>query len=68
MTGEERNRLDVIEAKVDTILLKLQYMEDQAKDHESRLRSTEKWKMSIPISMVLAIATILGAIVSRGAI
>jgi len=66
MTGEERSRLEVIEAKVDTILVKLAYIEKAASDHEDRLRSVERWKLSIPISMLLVAATIVGALVNRG--
>lgn len=65
MTGDERSRLDIIEAKVDTVLVKLSYIEKSAADHENRLRSVERWKMSIPITMLLALATILGGVVSR---
>lgn len=66
MNGDERSRLDVIEAKVDTVLTKLSYIEERAKDHEDRLRSVERWKLSIPISMLLAVATIAGAILGVG--
>ena len=65
MNGEERSRLDVIEAKVDTILLDLQYIKASADDHETRLRSVEKWKLSIPISMLLVAATVVGALVNK---
>lgn len=65
MTNDERSRLEVIEAKVDTILVKLDYIEKKDEDHEQRLRSVERWKLSIPISMLLALATILGGIVSH---
>ena len=66
MNGDERSRLDVIEAKVDTVLTKLSYIEERAKDHEDRLRSVERWKLSIPISMLLVVATIAGAILGVG--
>lgn len=65
MTGDERSRLDIIEAKVDTVLVKLSYIENAADDHEARLRSVERWKLSIPITMLLALATIFGGIVSK---
>lgn len=35
-------------------------------DHENRLRSVERWKLSIPISVLLAIATIIGAVIAKG--
>jgi hypothetical protein len=65
MNGEERSRLDVIEAKVDTILLDLKYIKTLADDHETRIRSVEKWKLSIPISVLLAIATVIGSLVHK---
>lgn len=65
MTEGERARLDVIEAKVDTIIIKLEYNERWSADHEIRLRSVEKWKLSIPISMLIVIATIVGSVISR---
>lgn len=36
------------------------------KDHEDRIRSTERWKLSIPVSALLAIATVVGAVIGRG--
>ena len=70
MNEPERNRLDVIEAKVDRLL---QFYEDpdfgvRAKlaDHESRIRSTERWKLSIPISALIALATVVGAAIGAG--
>ena len=59
MTSDERSRLDVIESKVDTILLKLSYMENQGSDHEIRMRSIERWKFSIPASLVAIIVTVI---------
>jgi hypothetical protein len=67
MTSEERSRLDVIEGKVDQILLMLTYMERSVHDHEERLRSVERWKMSIPITMLLTVATLVGAVL-RGVV
>jgi hypothetical protein len=70
MNEPERNRLDVIEAKVDRLL---QFYEDPdfgvrktLTDHEARIRSNERWKLSLPISALLAIATIIGAAVGAG--
>lgn len=65
MNGEERSRLDVIEAKIDVMNTKLDFLVESRKDHEGRLRSVEKWKMSVPMSMLLALATIIGAFISR---
>ena len=70
MNEPERNRLDVIEAKVDRLL---QFYEDpdfgvraKLSDHESRIRSTERWKLSIPISALIALATVVGAAIGAG--
>jgi len=65
MTNDERNRLDVIEGKIDLVLFRLGSLDAKAADHESRMRSLEKWKLSIPISVLLAIATIVGGVVAR---
>ena len=65
MNGEERSRLEVIEAKVDTVLVKLGYIEKTLEDHETRVRTVERWKLSFPVSILLAIATIAGGIVAR---
>lgn len=60
MTEGERNRLDVIESKLDSVLIKLTYIEKTGADHEERIRSVERWKLSVPISVLLAMATIVG--------
>lgn len=65
VNGDERSRLDVIEAKLDTVITKLVYVEDLSHDHEIRMRSVEKWKLSIPISMLLVAATVIGAILQK---
>lgn len=72
MTQNEVARLEVVEAKLDTLTSKVdqliiyhQYNERQATDHEQRIRSVERWKLSIPISMLLAIATIVGTMIGR---
>lgn len=66
MNGDERSRLDVIEAKLDTVLVKLDYIEKKGDDHEGRIRSVEKWKLSIPVSVLLAVATIVGVVLRGG--
>lgn len=60
MTNDERARLDVIEAKVDTLLVKFQYVEATVKDHENRVRSVEKWKMAVPASLIMALTAGIG--------
>lgn len=66
MNGYEKSRLDTIEAKVDQALLKLDFIQKALDDHESRLRSVERWKLSIPISMLLVAATVVGAALRGG--
>jgi hypothetical protein len=34
-------------------------------DHEQRMRSVERWKLSVPVSVLLALATIVGSIITR---
>lgn len=60
MTEIERARLDVIEAKIDVILVKLEYIEKQSDDHEMRMRSVEKWKWALPVTILVTVATIIG--------
>lgn len=63
MNGTERDRLDTIEAKVDTVIVKMEYVERMASDHEERIRACERWKLSIPVSALVALAALVGAIV-----
>lgn len=65
MNGHERSQLDVVEAKVDIAIVKLTYIEESLKDHESRLRSVERWKLSFPGSVLLAVAAVASAVLSR---
>ena len=72
-TSEERTQLEMIradmhliDAKVDRLLTFHEYELKQRDDHELRIRSVEKWKLSIPISMILAIATIVGVALGKG--
>ena len=69
MTEKERDRLDVLEAKVDRIIGILEDpdfgVRAMQKDHEGRIRSVERWKLSVPISGLLAVATFMGAVVAR---
>lgn len=70
MNGEDRNEIAVFRAEVlgwfSLVNAKLDQTIKTQADQEARLRSVERWKLSIPISMLLAIATIVGAIMSRG--
>lgn len=47
--GEQRLTNHSVEAIVQT-----------SRDHETRLRSVEKWKAAIPLSALLVIVTIVG--------
>lgn len=44
-------RLARIETKLDTIANRL------VEDHEERLRSLEKWRYSLPVALLLAVAS-----------
>ncbi len=33
---------------------------DELRDHETRIRSVERWKYGIPVSMLIAVVTALG--------
>jgi hypothetical protein len=63
MNGPERDRLDVIEGKIDLVLVKLEYVEKKADDHEGRLRSTEKWRYGLPASLLMAAVAFIAAII-----
>ena len=70
MDAQERLTLEALNAKVDRLL---QFYEDPdfgvrktLKDHEERIRSTERWKLSIPISALIALATVVGAAIGAG--
>jgi len=52
-----------LESKIEVLTVKFDTYVDSVKDHEARIRSVERWKLSIPISVLLAIATIVGALV-----
>lgn len=78
MDASDRSQLELLgvklNAKLDSIAESQRVFQDayakdqlaQAKvqdDVEKRLRSVERWKLSIPISVLLAMATVLGALV-----
>mgnify|MGYP001600836866 CR=1 FL=1 len=65
MTSEERSRIDVVEAKVDEALVHLRYIRESTKDHETRLRSLERWKYALPLSAIAALGSVLGLILGR---
>lgn len=60
MTEHDRDLIRVVEAKVDRVLTKLEYIEKRGDDHEKRLRSVERWKYSIPVGFLLAGAAFIG--------
>lgn len=63
MTETERNRLDIIEGKVDLVLFKLNYLETAGQDHEARVRSLEKWKYGIPAAVVSGVLAALAVLI-----
>lgn len=65
MTETERNRLDIIEGKVDLVLVKLNYLEAAGRDHETRVRSLEKWKYGIPAAAVSGVLAVLFGILVK---
>ena len=72
MTEPERIQLDALRAEInalrstiDKLSTQFDYVTKANEDHEQRLRSVERWKLSIPISVLLAIATIVGATIKR---
>lgn len=34
-------------------------------DHETRIRSVEKWKLSVPVSVLVALATVIGTLLGH---
>ena len=65
MTSAESSRLNVIESKVDTILVKLDYIEAAGNDHETRMRSLEKWTLSLTISGLIAAGAVIASAIVR---
>lgn len=65
----DRIQLEALRAEVrsqTSTLEKLSYQFEAAQtmlhDHETRIRSTEKWKYSVPVAALAALATVVGAI------
>lgn len=54
--GEIVRSLGRIEAKVDKV----------TDDHEARLRRAEKWVYALPPTFLLAVASLIAALVGRG--
>ena len=67
MTQNDRDLILRVESKVERLMDKVDSVRETQSDHERRLRSVERWKYSIPIGMVLAIGTIIGAVL-KGAV
>lgn len=63
MTQEDRDLILRVEAKLDRVIDRLDRIEDGMKDHESRIRSTERWKYSIPLGVIAGLAMIVGNII-----
>ena len=68
MTEPERIQLDALSAEVralrssvEKLSTQFEFVVKQGDDHEQRIRGVERWKLSIPISILLVIATIVGA-------
>lgn len=55
-------KVDVVEAKVDIMLTKFDYLEKRDEDHEVRIRANEKWRYMLPTSLLLAIASVAFAV------
>ena len=66
MNGQERSRLDVIESKIDLANQRLELMVKTLDDHEARIRSVERWKLSLPVSIILILASLGAALLGRG--
>lgn len=69
MDASDRTQLELfrIEVRGEFKLLneRMDRIVERGVDHEQRIRSVERWKLSIPISALLAIATIIGAVAGR---
>ncbi len=59
--GEVKTELALQRALLESIVV-------VQRDHEERVRSVERWKLSVPVSVLLAVATVIGAAISRGGI
>lgn len=59
-------KVDTLSARMDVLSVKFDAIIESQRDHEARIRSTERWKLSIPISVLLALATVVGGFIGRG--
>lgn len=66
MNGKEQLTLEAVNAKVDQVLRILDDpdfgVRPRMNDHEKRLRSMEKWKYSLPLGGLLALAAWAGGL------
>lgn len=76
MNGVERGELEALRAEVrlltstvDKLVTRFDAQSASQVDHESRLRSLERWKAALPLSTFVTMATLavgLFALLSRG--
>lgn len=54
-----------LEGKVDALHSERQQLQKVASDFEARLRSLEKWKYAIPVSVLVALAALGGSLIRK---
>jgi hypothetical protein len=66
MDRENEARIADLRGVVREQNLTIQALVRVQEDHEQRIRSTERWKLSIPVSVLLAVATVVGGFLGKG--
>lgn len=71
MNGDERTQLEVVLAEVRTVSAQVGILVERdardrevMKDHEVRLRRSEKWRYSLPAALIIAVVTSAATIVA----
>ena len=68
MDAVDRSELELLRVQMagkldrmtDAVHTLTEEQRDFARDHETRMRSVEKWKLAIPVSSLLVVAAFLG--------
>ncbi|MFI6516860.1 hypothetical protein ACIBF1_14965 [Spirillospora sp. NPDC050679] len=58
------DKLVELSGKVDGVLAAHEHLRMQMADHEQRLRSLERWRYTLPISLLVAVLSAVAAVIS----
>lgn len=66
MNDQDRSAIELLRVemngKMDRVLDAVNDVRKIQGDHEARLRSVERWKLSLPITVLLVLATVAGGL------